>query len=142
MSQEMEDVSFTPQGDLDEADADEDEDVEMDFGDETGSEDTSNTEEIEEDIDVEDAAEGTWEDADDDDEEEEDILVENEDVDEDEQGEIEDNEGEDDEDAWDVSKGSYTDLSRLMLFDLKGEPGLVDGVAQVGLAGWCLMRFP
>lgn len=79
---------------MDEDEGDEDEDVEMDFGEETGSDDTSNTDE-----EVEDVLEGGaresetgWQDEDE--EYEEDDLVENEDdEDEDDGDEDEDEDG-------------------------------------------------
>jgi E3 ubiquitin-protein ligase HUWE1 len=94
---EMEDVHYSPENETGEDEEDEDEDVEMDFGEETGSDDTSNTDEEEED-----ALEGVgreseegWQDEDE--EYEEDDLVENNEEEDDEDGD--DNEGEEEGDG-------------------------------------------
>ncbi|RDB16805.1 E3 ubiquitin-protein ligase TOM1-like [Hypsizygus marmoreus] len=115
---EMDDVHFTAEDEMDEEDEDEDEDVEMDFGEETGSEDTSNTESEGE----EEPDEGTrgsgevWDDG----EEEEDDLVENEDDEDEDEDEGDDrhidNEGEDEEEE-------------MMWQDIRGE---IDGVRLGG----------
>ncbi|OCH84897.1 hypothetical protein OBBRIDRAFT_891524 [Obba rivulosa] len=79
---EMEDMQYGAEDDMDENGDEEEDDVEMDFGDETGSEDTTDTEDNEED-DLEDQfehesgeSEEGWQDEDEEDEED---LVENED---------------------------------------------------------------
>ncbi|EGN99872.1 hypothetical protein SERLA73DRAFT_88605 [Serpula lacrymans var. lacrymans S7.3] len=77
---EMEDVHYSPEDDMDADEEDEDADVEMDFGEETGSDATSNSDE-EEEQDIDDDAshddddEEGWQDEDE--EYEEDDLVEN-----------------------------------------------------------------
>lgn len=85
----MEDVNYTPEDEMDEDVEDDDEDAEMDFGEETGSDDTSNTDEEEEilDADVRESQEG-WQDEDE--EYEEDDLVEQEDDDDDDDDDGED----------------------------------------------------
>jgi len=82
---EMEDVHYTPEDEMDEDEEDEDEDVEMDFGEETGSDDTSNTDEEDEVLEdgVRDSQEG-WQDEDE--EYEEDDIVDQDEDDEDEDG--------------------------------------------------------
>ncbi|KAL0955931.1 hypothetical protein HGRIS_002119 [Hohenbuehelia grisea] len=95
---EMEDVNYNAEGDIDEDEEDEDEDVDMEYGDETGSEDTSNTDDDGEEDELEDATHAASEPWDDEEDEDED-LVENEDGHDDEDGEDgEDNEDEGDED--------------------------------------------
>jgi E3 ubiquitin-protein ligase HUWE1 len=60
----MEDVHFQPQDDMEDDGLEADDDVEMDYADETGSEDTSHTEE-EEDVDLDaPVLEGAWQDED------------------------------------------------------------------------------
>ncbi|KAJ7132750.1 hypothetical protein C8R43DRAFT_929975 [Mycena crocata] len=85
---EMEDVHFGAEGEMDEDEEDENEDVEMDFGEETGSEDTSNTEdEGEDDEDPTRQPGEVWdpeEDEEEDDEDEEDLIENNDDEDDDE----------------------------------------------------------
>ncbi|KAL6310318.1 hypothetical protein BKA93DRAFT_924556 [Sparassis latifolia] len=92
---EMEDVHYGTDNDIDENAEEDDEDVEMEYGEETGSEDTSNTEDdVENDIadDLEnetgESEEEGWQD---DEEEDEDDLVEN------DEGNDEEEEGEDEE---------------------------------------------
>ncbi|KAF7981836.1 hypothetical protein HWV62_31363 [Athelia sp. TMB] len=87
---EMEDVNYAPEDEMDEDVEDDDEDAEMDFGEETGSDDTSNTDEEEEilDADVRESQEGGWQDEDE--EYEEDDLIEQEDDDDDDDGDGED----------------------------------------------------
>jgi hypothetical protein len=71
----MEDVNFGPDESMDDDEIGEDEDAEMDFGEDTGSEDTSRTdddddmdEEVDEEVDVDDEtgeSEGAWQDEED-----------------------------------------------------------------------------
>ncbi|KAK7057165.1 hypothetical protein R3P38DRAFT_3252330 [Favolaschia claudopus] len=97
---EMEDVHFGAEGAMDEDGDDEDEDVEMDFGEETGSEDTSNTGDEGEDEEHPHQPGEVWdqeEDEDDEDEDEDDLVEQGDDDDEDED--------EDEEDANDQIRG-------------------------------------
>jgi E3 ubiquitin-protein ligase HUWE1 len=102
--QEMEDVHFNAEDEMDDDDEDEDEDVEMDFGEETGSEDTSNTEEEGEDP-LDNATQQSGDGWQDEDEEDED-LVANEDENEpdEDEDEEEDADEEEEEMMWQVTR--------------------------------------
>lgn len=103
---------------MDDEDEDEDEDVEMDFGEETGSEDTSNTEDEADEDDLENVTHNPSEVWDEGEEEEEEGLVENHDShddDDDDDDEGDDDEGEADEEAdeemmWEDIRGEANGL--------------------------------
>ena len=102
----MEDVHFAAEDEMDDEQEDDD-DVEMDFGEETGSEDTSNTEEEGDENDLDNQPrepEEVWQDEDDEDGEN---LVENEEENEEEDEDDEDDVEVDDEMMWQVCATVY-----------------------------------
>ncbi|KAI3618920.1 ubiquitin-protein ligase [Moniliophthora roreri] len=130
---EMEDMNYNEDEDMDEDDDDGDGDEEMDFGEETGSEDTSATEEEDETEEIEDEGDSReiWDEGDEDEDEDED--EERDEGDEDlvhDQGDEDQEEGEE-EGEGERNEDDLADGEDMMWQDIRGEIDTEDVVDEV-----------